>query len=157
MLTSCACLLTLVAACSRNSAAATATEPSHDVARLAKRVNLLESPQSVSYKVTPMGDGDGIFGPADYTLTAVLQYDEASIARLKARCTRVNSESRTVWLPDRPEWFPPAVLAAIARCSDHWCIPGEEYSSAEFMKGGYVTGNVIVPEGQNVVILLLRT
>jgi hypothetical protein len=150
------CLLTLVVACSRNSAAAV-KEPSHDVAKLAKRVNLLESPQSVSYKVIPMGDGDGIFGPTDYTLIAVLQYDEASIARLKARSTRVNPEVRAVWLPDRPEWFPPAVQAAIARCSDHWCIPGEEYSSAEFLKAGFVTGNVIVPEGQNVVILVLRT
>jgi hypothetical protein len=152
----CACLLTLVVACSQNSAAVV-REPSHDVAKLAKRVNLLESPQSVSYKVTPMGDGDGIFGPTDYTLIAVLQYDEASITRLKARSTRVNPSARSVWLPDRPEWFPPSVLAAIARCADHWCIPGEEYSSAEFMKGGYVTGNVIVPEGQNVVILVLRT
>ena len=125
--------------------------------RLAKRVNLLEMPQAVSYKLIPMGEGDGIFGPTDYTLIAVLQYDEASLARLKAQCTRVNPEAETAWLPDQLDWFPPSVLAAIARCSDHWCIPGEEYSSADFLKGGFVTGNVVMPKGQNVVILVLRT
>jgi hypothetical protein len=155
----CASLTVLLMACSRDdrSSATSVKEPSHDVSKLAKRVNLIEVPQAVTYKVSPMGDSDGIGGPTDYTLVAVLQYDEDTLSRLKGQWTRVNAEARIARLPVRPDWFQPSILAAIARCSEHWCIPGDEYSSAEFMKGGFVTGNVIVPEGQNVVILVLRT
>lgn len=152
-------LLTALFACSSPATEWTsaAKPPSSDITALARRVNLTELPQQAVFKINPMGIGDGMFGPSDYSLIAALKYEPATLARIKAQMTRQNTDQRPVWLPERPEWFPQTLSSEIRRCTSNWCIDGEEYSARPFLKGGFVTGSLIVPHNSEFVILLLRT
>ena len=134
------------------------TKPaSTDVAALARRVKLGELPQEAVFKISPMGKGDGIFGPSDYSLIAALRYEPAALARVKLQLTRQNLGQSTAWLPERPEWFPESLSSRIQRCPNGWCIEGEEYSARPFLKSGFVTGTFVTPHDSDFVILLLRT
>jgi hypothetical protein len=159
VLLSTVCFFALLLACSsdaKNEGHAT-RPPSSDITALAKRVKLTDLPQEAVFQVSPMGSGDGMFGPTDYSLIAALRYEPATLARLKNELTRQNTGQRPVWLPERPDWFPQTLSSKIKRCTNNWCIEGEEYSGRPFLKGGFVTGTLVVPHNSEFVILLLRT
>jgi hypothetical protein len=134
-----------------------AVPPSTDIAALAKRVNLAELPEEALFKITPMGKGDGMFGPTDYSLIAALRYEPTTLARIKMEMSRQNSDARPAWLPERPDWFPRSLLSKIKRCPNNWCVEGQEYSGRPFLKSGFVTGTLVVPDDSEFVILILRT
>ena len=132
-------------------------QPSTDLVALSRHVELPEAPRRAVFALIPMGTGGGFIGPTDYTLIALLTYDESATQRLKAKVTRVNRPTHTGYLPERPTWFPQSLLAQLKRCYSGWCIDGEEYAAENFLKGGFVTGSFIVTEDQQQVILVLGT
>jgi hypothetical protein len=131
--------------------------PSSDIARLSKYVVLPEKPLSALFLVSPMGKGGGLIGPSDRRLLALLRYDRDSLARLKASAQRLKPEVRSITLRERPDWFPEPLFSAVKRCAALWCVDGERYTGDAFLKGGFVTGSFIVPDGSEWLILRAGT
>ena len=153
-------LLSMAGGCSSGTAEKKSAPkvPSSDLDKLAKLVNLPEPPQSGVYLLRRMGQGDGFLGPTDYGFEAVLKYDRDALTRLRTHTRRIRPEKPSIRLWDRRDWYPAPVFSAIKRCeTDGWCIEGERYAGDAFLKGGFVTGSFIVPDGQEYIILMLGT
>lgn len=150
-------LVGVCSGCSSHKAQHHDAIPSTDIEKLSTLVNLPERPQRAIFSLTPMGKEGGLIGSTDYTLIALLSYDTDALQRLKEQTARVNSAAKTGFLPQRPQWFPQALLGGLNPCYSGWCINGEEYVGDRFLKGGYVTGSFIVTEDEQYVILVLGT
>ncbi len=132
--------------------------PSTDLAELGRLIHLPVPPRAVIFEQLTLGGG-GAFGPTDWELIAVLDYDPDAIRQLDLHPPEQEPERALTfdWREVCP-WFPPLVKAAFqpTKGGDSHCR-GEGFDAAPFVKSPLLQGVIAVPQGTHYLVLRMQT
>ncbi len=134
------------------------TMPSTDLAELGRLIHLPVPPRAVTFEKATLGHG-GAFGPTDWELIAVLDYDPAAIKQLDLRPPEQEPErALTFYGREVRPWFPPEVKATFqpAEGGDSRC-QGEGFDAAPFARSPLLQGVIAVPQGTHYLVLRMQT
>lgn len=155
--------MALLAGCDRSQTSPThlaqsAAMPSTDLAELGRLIHLPVPPRAVTFEKVTLGRG-GAFGPTDWELIAVLDYDLDAIKQLGLRPPEQEPERALAFdgREMRP-WFPPEVKAAFqpAEGGNGLCR-GAGFDAAPFARSPLLQGVIAVPQGTHYLVLRMQT
>ena len=126
-----------------------------DLAELEKQINLPVRPSEVKWAAETFNNETGaVPGPNDYRLTALLKYDEKSVAELTKKLeseTAEKSSGRT----DVKTWFPDEIKNQAKTVGGRQFLEGEKYPIESFARGNYRNGVLIRVGTSNYFVLNL--
>lgn len=148
----------LASSCIPNSgstpAAATAkvsTSPlSTDIGKLGRSIALPRRPLSAVWQQTTMGDGS--FGPADYTIQAVMRFSPRDLQALTASATK-RAPARPGVIPVQP-WFPDPLKN---KAKSKGGLRAQSLDPSGFTKMSLIHGEMWRIEGTNTLFVSLFT
>lgn len=129
----------------------------NDVERLAKLIHLPARPNSVRWMLTPLGE-PGPIGPTDYSLVALLDYDDATCEMIAH-----DSHGEPAMVPSlSPEevadWLPAELHDRLVRVSNgYYRIEGTAFAPALFAHGSFLVGYAVRIERTNLLLVALST
>lgn len=155
-------LFALLAACQSSDDSAdappTPLPPSADMAALAERITLPYEPESVVWQVQQQGVSG--LGPTDFSLVAVLTYDEATMDQLRAQLeTTEPLGAMRVEENFFKAWYPDSIRNSFTReaGSDEWVLQGSQYPPDLFAKQSLINGFFFITEEGRSIFLRLFT
>jgi hypothetical protein len=156
-------LLTLLLACQRiggqEDAPSTDAPPSTDVEALAQLITLPYEPERAIWQVQQQGEPG--LGPTDFTLTAVLNYDEATMDQLRAQLENVAPlNPLRVEATFFEEWYPASVQGSFTQEgeSNQWLLSVPRYAPDLFAKQSFINGYFfITADGRSIFLSLFTT
>ncbi|TRW25823.1 hypothetical protein FMM05_06265 [Flavobacterium zepuense] len=135
------------------------TEVNSDVALLKKMIKLDMNPLSVKFTYKPVGRETGI-GPADYSLTAIVQLSVNDLIRLQKyhqqSITIVNEQYSSDIFAD-VDWYTPAVQQSFSKQNGYVTINTATYPADYFSKGSLINGFCFFTKNNEVFIYLHTT
>ena len=132
---------------------------STDLNALGQLIHLPVPPRAATFEKVTLGRG-GAFGPTDWELIAVLEYEPETLKQLALQPVQQEPEAALTFSADemRP-WFPAEVKAAFDAPEAHGAshCRGEGFDAAPFAKSPLLQGVIAVPQGTHHVVLRMQT
>ncbi len=134
-----------------------AETPQSDLAMLARLIQLNFQPISAQWLTEPMVSASGsALGPSDWQLIALLEFDEATLSRVKRTLTLQTAPTDLHVRADFVRaWFPEALRARFQRddSSGNLIWRGERYQPTPFLKAPLTAGFVLIAAPYVLIVL----
>ncbi len=99
-----------------------------------KYVNLPEKPTAVIFETLYRAKPSRTPGPADWSLLAVLTYDQSALPRIEDK-SHDQKDPVVIDVSEIRPWFPQALRDALVRSADQgYHLPGPAYQASKFLK-----------------------
>jgi Fe2+ transport system protein B len=132
-------------------------EVSTDIDALAKAMNLPVRPTEAKWQAKALGNTENRApGPTDYSLTAVLKYNDAEAQELIKKLESVPVEKKTANI-EVEGWFPEEVKKNQKTVDGINRLKGANYSPDAFLRSPYSGGRVVRVGETNYFIVKLLT